>query len=110
MKNPTNTLDTLNISPKMLDYCLRSDQFVSHLTNFLNNCIESKSIPDQLKCSKVIPMPKIMNASEPNDLRPISIQPTILKLFEKCIVPQLVSQSGTTSPQPKHTFSTLINH
>jgi len=91
-KNPNSTtLDTLNISLKMFDICFRSDKFLSFITDFFNCCISTKCVPDSLKCSKVIPIPKINNASEPNDLRPISIQPVILKLFEKCLVPQLVS-------------------
>jgi len=92
LKNPlSSTLDTLEISPKMVDLCLKSTSFVSHLTSFFNLCISSGVIPNELKCSKVIPIPKISNACEPNDFRPISIQPVILKLFEKCVVPQLVS-------------------
>jgi len=102
-KNPlSTTLDTMQISPRMVDYSLKSENFASCLTNFYNSCISSCKIPQALKRSKVIPIPKIPNATLPNDLRPISIQPVLLKLFEKCIVPQLVSHlevNNLISPQ-----------
>ena len=45
--------------------------------------------PDLWKTARVCPIPKVTNASEPKDFRPISVLPILSKIFEKIILQQL---------------------
>jgi hypothetical protein len=92
IKNPDSlSLDSIQICPKMLNISLQSDSSVKQLTHLFNTMITSETIPKPLKVSRVVPIPKITIPTSPNDLRPISVQPVITKLFEKCVLPQLSS-------------------
>ncbi|XP_030767137.1 uncharacterized protein LOC115890915 [Sitophilus oryzae] len=50
-----------------------------------------KSLSDSMKVATVTPIPKINNPGSFSDLRPISLLPTLSKIFEKAIYIQLVS-------------------
>ena len=51
----------------------------------INKSIQTGVFPDQLKCAKVFPIYKSGNKSDPGNYRPISILPTISKIFERHI-------------------------
>jgi len=85
----SRSVDPLNISPLMIDQALGSVNFLNMITVLFNTFIKSGDVPSILKTAKVIPIPKIKYPVTSNDLRPISIQPVILKLFEKCLQLQL---------------------
>ena len=53
------------------------------LAALVNKSIISGTVPGQLKCAKVFPIFKGRSKSDPSDYRPISILPTISKIFEK---------------------------
>lgn len=89
-KNSTST-DNLDMCNIMLNHCMKSDHFIGQLSTLFNIYINSGTLPSLLKLSKVIPIPKKPNPTSGNDLRPISLQPTIAKLFAKCIFEQLFS-------------------
>ena len=55
------------------------------LTQLLNGCIAQEIFPETLKCSQIIPIPKIAAPRELGDFRPISLLPTFSKIFEKII-------------------------
>ena len=61
------------------------------LTCIFNKIIRSFIYPDCLKISKIVPIPKVANASETNDFRPVSLLPIIDKIFEKVIHEKLFS-------------------
>jgi len=70
---------------KALDQVL--SPFLSHYINFsiINSCY-----PDTLKYSRIIPVAKTNNQScNPKDYRPIAIQATFSKIFEKCLLKQM---------------------
>ena len=47
--------------------------------------MESGEYPDCLKISQIVPVPKRSSPSIPSHYRPISILPTVSKIFEKSI-------------------------
>jgi len=58
--------------------------------------------PNLLKIAQITPIPKITSPKSPNDYRPISILPTLSKVFEKVVYSRLysfVTSDCTLSPQ-----------
>ena len=55
------------------------------LTHIYQNCIDLGVFPDSWKSSTIIPLSKC-NIISLDNLRPISLLPTLSKLFEKCLV------------------------
>jgi len=58
--------------------------------------------PNLLKIAQITPIPKITSPKSPNDYRPISILPTLSKVFEKVVYSRLysfVSSKRILSPQ-----------
>jgi hypothetical protein len=111
IKNPKSlTTDTSNICPKIIDLCMQSEHFQTNITNTFNQIISCKTVPDPLKKSRIIPIPKVPNPSSPNELRPIAIQPVLTKCFEKCLMPQLVDHFESNSLFCKEQFGFRKNH
>jgi hypothetical protein len=84
-KKDNSTMDPVGMSNLMLNYCLKSQLFLNALCCVFNTCIDLKYFPNFLKVAKIVPIPKIVNPKTPSELRPISIQPVLAKLFEKCL-------------------------
>ncbi len=59
------------------------------LTHIINLCFQQGCFPDKLKIAKVIPIFKSGDVDDENNYRPISILPSISKIFEKAIVQRL---------------------
>ena len=81
-----NSLDTNksnDISPKLLKALC--DSFCPILTYFFNSCMLSGTFPDELKIARVIPLFKSGDVNLMSNYRPISILPTLSKIFEKLI-------------------------
>jgi hypothetical protein len=111
IKKPNSlTTDTLNISPKMIDLCMKSETFQTNLTTTFNQFISTKTVPEPLKKSRIVPVPKVPNTSTPNELRPIAIQPVLTKCFEKCLMPQLVNHFEGNKFFCKEQFGFRKNH
>ena len=60
------------------------------LLNFINTSLQYGNFPTELKVSTIVPIPKIQNATEMNDYRPINTLPDIEKLLELSVYDQVV--------------------
>ena len=74
---------SIDISPKLLKAL--SSSFSNVLSYLFNSCMLSGVFPDELKIAKVIPLYKAGNSNLMSNYRPISILPTLSKIFEKLI-------------------------
>ena len=61
------------------------------IASLINKSITSGTFPNQLKCAKVYPIFKGGSKSDPSNYRPISILPTISKIFEKHVNKHLMN-------------------
>jgi len=121
-KTQVTSTDPMEISPRMIDISLNSDRFTHYLSCMYNKFISSGYIPPILKTAKVIPIPKINSPTSCNDLRPIALQPVLIKIFEKCIQSQLsyyVNTMNILSPcqfgfrkmhSTSHALSTIMDY
>ena len=87
--NPKKATTHKNIPPKILKS--NSDVCVEPLTKIFNDCIENSSFPDELKCADVTSLSKNGPTNSRTNFRPISVLPTVSKLFERLMDKQLVS-------------------
>ena len=68
---------------------LLNDNYISALTLTINQSLKSGIFPDDLKIAKVLPIYKKDDRALFDNYRPISILPTISKLFERIVYDQL---------------------
>ena len=87
--NPRKATTHKNVPPKILK--LNSDICVQPLTQIFNDCIENSSFPDELKCADVTSLPKNGPSNSRTNFRPISVLPTVSKLFERIMDKQIVA-------------------
>ena len=59
------------------------------LTRIFAKSIETGIFPDEWKLARVTPIFKKGKRDDPNNYRPISVIPTVAKIFEKCVCDQL---------------------
>ena len=72
-----------DISSKILK--LLSSLFSRPLTYLFNSCMATGVFPDEFKIAKVIPLFKTGNRNLISNYRPISVLPTLSKIFEKLV-------------------------
>ena len=87
--NPKKATTHKSIPPKILKS--NSDVCVEPLTQILNDCIEDSTFPDELKCADVTSLPKSGPTNTRTNFRPISVLPTVSKLFERIMDKQIVT-------------------
>ena len=75
------------ISPKILKLC--KDFISKPISVIINSCISTGIFPVNLKKASVKPLFKGGDKSDPNNYRPVSVLPTISKIFERHIANQL---------------------
>lgn len=83
----SNAVGLDNMSIKILN--LVSSPLMDYLVHIINSCIEVSVFPDAWKQALIVPVPKKSPPSCLGDLRPISILPTLSKVFEKILASQL---------------------
>jgi len=79
---------------------LSANSLCSWLSKFFNKCIAKGAFPNLLKVAQITPIAKITTPNS-NDYRPISILPSLYKVFEKPIYSSLyffVTSNGILSP------------
>ena len=62
-----------------------------HLAVIFNECVDSGTFPNLMKHGKLIPLFKSGDQADLNNYRPVSILPTLSKVFEKVVLNQLLS-------------------
>ena len=85
--NKSTGLD--GIGPKVIKQC--GDTITIAIASIINKSINKGIFPDKLKCARVLPLFKSGSRDDPNNYRPISILPTISKIFEKHVAKQIQS-------------------
>ena len=112
--SPTKATGLDGLGPRILK--LSAVILAPSITSLINKSIDSAYFPTQLKIAKIFPIHKSGSKSDPSNYRPISILPTISKLFEKHINKHLMgflnkynliyeNQSGF---RPKHSCQTAL--
>ena len=66
-------------------------EFTTVFTKLYNKILATGCYPNKWKIATVIPIPKVTNATSPNDLRPISLLPLPGKILEHLIQEPLMS-------------------
>jgi hypothetical protein len=87
--NPKKATTHKNIPPKILKS--NSDLCTEPLAQIFNDCIENSTFPDELKCADITSLPKNGPTNTRTNFRPISVLPTVSKLFERIMDKQIVA-------------------
>ena len=62
---------------------------ISPVTHIINNCISKQLSLSPWKIARICAIPKVEKITSNNDLRPISILPTLSKIFERLVLRQM---------------------
>ena len=85
--NPSKSAGIDTIGPRILK--LAAPIISRLIAHIINVSIESNTFPDDLKIAKITPIYKSGDKSQTGNYRPISVLPTISKIFEQHIAIQL---------------------
>ena len=86
---PKNSSGPENISSKLLK--LNCDAIYPLLTHLINLSLTQGVFPRELKLAKVIPVYKADDSHIYGNYRPISLLPTLSKVYEKVVAKQLTA-------------------
>lgn len=98
-KIKTNAEGCDGLNHKLLKLCW--PYILSFVTNIINSCFLDSTFPIIWKKALVLPLPKVKNPAGIHQLRPISILPTLSKIFERIIHTQIMDHLKTYSILPK---------
>ena len=87
--NVNKSSGTDNLGPRILKLC--APIIYKVVAYLINLSIKTSIFPDQLKEAKITPIYKKGDKSDPCNYRPISILPTLAKIFEKHLASQIKS-------------------
>ena len=97
-----------SISNKLIKYV--KDVILEPLTVIINQMLNVGIFPDLLKISKVIPIYKKNDNTIFSNYRPISLLPSISKVFEKIILDQITTYLDSNNLIHKHQYGFRKNH
>lgn len=86
--NLKNTEDLWGLSVRSISSAIFI--IASPLAYLFNLCIEQGVFPDLMKMSKVVPIFKSGNKTDPSNFRPVSVLPIFSKIFEKIMLNQML--------------------
>ena len=69
---------------------LAKDYISGPITHIINRCIVTSSFPKLWKIARISPIPKVNEPRCDADHRPVSIMPTLSKVFERLVLHQLI--------------------
>ena len=69
---------------------LANDYLSGPLTYIINSCINTSSFPKTWKTTRVSPIPKVNNPVSEKDYSPVSILPSLSKIFERLVLNQIL--------------------
>ena len=78
------------LSGQLLKCC--SDQLAEIFTYIFNLSITSMIIPKLWKTAEIIPVPRRSKIESMNDLRPVTLTPVIMKVFERFVLKLLLNE------------------
>ncbi|KAL0157206.1 hypothetical protein M9458_048452, partial [Cirrhinus mrigala] len=81
-----------SVSPACLKVC--GDQLAPVFTQIFNRSLELCLVPNCLKCSTIIPVPKKPKITGLNDYRPVALTSVVMKAFEKLVLAYLKDITG----------------
>ena len=87
--DPSKATGLDGLGPKIIK--LAATNLAPFIAAVINKSISSGTLSSQLKCAKVFPVFKGGAKSDPSNYRPISILPTVSKLFEKHVNKHLMN-------------------
>lgn len=100
--NIKKTEDLWGMSTKVLGAIIT--EIAPCLAHIFNRCVDEGVFPDLMKHSKLIPLHKSGDEKDPANYRPISVLPTLSKIFEKVIFNQLSSHFNRNYLFNSHQF------
>ena len=78
------------VLPKVIKTC--ADQLSVVFCHIFNLSLSQFQIPSQWKTSCIVPVPKKKPIKAMNDLRPIALTSSLMKIFEKVVLLQFQTQ------------------
>ena len=72
-----------------LELKLANKQICKDLANCINECIKQNKFPNELKIADITPIFKKDDPLDKTSYRPISILPTVSRIFERILFSQL---------------------
>ena len=87
--DPSKATGLDGLGPKIIK--LAANSISPFISTLINKSIISGTFLSQLKCAKVFPIFKGGSKSDPSNYRPISILPTVSKIFEKHVNKHLMN-------------------
>ena len=89
---------------------LANTVFAKWLAELLNRCNNEGVITDSLKIACITPISKIRNPQSLSDCRPISVLPTLSKVFEKLLYQRVYSFLTQNNAIAKRQYGFRTNH